>query len=112
MFHTMKLHNQPFEMIKSGRKNIELRLYDKKRKNIKVDDLIEFTNIDTNEKIRVKVLKLHQYNSFDELYRHVDKCSLGYQDDEIASPSDMELYYSKEEQSQYGVVGIEITLLN
>ena len=108
----MRLHDKPFEMINSGKKTIELRLYDEKRKKIKVDDLIEFTNIDTNEKIIVKVLKLHRYNSFNELYSHFDKSSLGYQDDEIASPSDMELYYSKEEQSQYGVVGIEIRLLN
>ena len=111
MLHTMKLHSRPFEMINSGKKNIELRLYDEKRKNIKVDDLIEFTNIDTNEKIIVKVLKLHKYNNFDELYKHFNKVSLGYEENEVANPSDMELYYSKEEQSQYGVVGIEIELL-
>ena len=26
--HQMKLNNKPFNMIKNGRKNIELRLYD------------------------------------------------------------------------------------
>jgi len=60
--------------------------------------------------IEVKVLRLHRYNSFEELYKHFDKVSLGYKPDEEANPSDMEKYYSKEEQSQYGVVGIEITL--
>ena len=42
--HYMKLHNDPFNLIKSGTKTIELRLNDLKRQKIKVDDLIEFTN--------------------------------------------------------------------
>ena len=36
----------------------------------------------------------------------------GYTEEDVgkASPSDMELYYSKEQQAQYGVVGIKIAL--
>ena len=33
---------------------------------------------------------------------------MGYSKDEIASPDDMEEYYSKEEQEKYGVLGIKI----
>ena len=36
---------------------------------------------------------------------------MGYSEDEEAKPEDMELYYSKEEQEKYGVVGIEIQLI-
>lgn len=32
--HIMKLKPSPFEMIRSGKKTIELRLYDEKRKSI------------------------------------------------------------------------------
>ena len=32
--HQMKLNNKPFNMIKNGRKNIELRLYDEKRRKL------------------------------------------------------------------------------
>ena len=53
-----------------------------------------------------------RYNSFAELYNNFDKVSLGYKEDELASPDDMELYYSKEEQEKYGVLGIEIKLVN
>jgi ASC-1-like (ASCH) protein len=58
-----------------------------------------------------KVIALHTYSSFTELYKYFDKISMGYAEDEEAKPEDMELYYSKEEQEQYGVVGIEIQLI-
>lgn len=73
-------------------------------------DIIEFTNRITNEKISTKVIKLYLFNNFDELYKQFDKISLGYKENEIASPNDMNIYYSKEEQEKYGVVGIEIKL--
>ena len=107
----MKLHNEPFLKIKNGSKTIEMRLYDEKRKLIKEGDIIEFTNRSTNEKICVQVLNLHLFNSFSELYNSFDKISLGYDENEEASPTDMEKYYSKEEQKLYGVVGIEIKLI-
>ena len=42
MIHQMSLRPHPFEKIKLGEKTIELRLYDEKRKEIKVGDTIEF----------------------------------------------------------------------
>lgn len=110
MKHIMRLNNGPFECIKNGTKTIELRLNDEKRSLINESDIIEFENRTTGEKLEVKVLRLHRYNSFEELYKHFDKVSLGYKPDEDANPLDMEIYYSKEEQDQYGVIGIEITL--
>lgn len=111
MKHEMRLHGDPFLKIKRGTKTIELRLYDEKRRLIKENDIIEFVNRDTNEKISVQVLKLHKFSSFEELYKHFNKISLGYEKNEIAYPDDMNLYYSKEEQDKYGVVGIEIKLI-
>ena len=43
MIHQMKLRSDPFERIKSGKKTIEIRLYDEKRRKIKEKDFIEFT---------------------------------------------------------------------
>ena len=59
MIHQMKLKNDPFERIKSGKKTIEIRLYDEKRRKIKENDYIEFTNLEDGEVIKVKVIKLH-----------------------------------------------------
>jgi ASC-1-like (ASCH) protein len=105
---TCHLNEEPYNLIESGTKTIELRLYDEKRQKIKVGDTIEFINRVTEEKIYTKVKALHLYDSFTELYKHFDKVSLGYRIDEEANPSDMEKYYPLEEQEKYGVVGIEL----
>ncbi len=108
MTHNMKLNDAPFEMIKNGTKTIELRLYDDKRRKIKIGDTICFKgNAGT---ITTVVKALHIFRNFEELYAALplDKC--GYTADEIAtaSPEDMLEYYSKEQIEKYGVVGIEI----
>lgn len=104
----MNLNNSPFNKIKSGTKTIELRLNDEKRQLLKINDDIEFTNRETLEKMMVTVKALHKYQSFEELYKHFDKIAMGYDEDEIADYKDMELYYSKQQQNKYGVLGIEI----
>lgn len=111
MKHEMKLNNSPFENIKNGTKTIELRLNDEKRQLLKIKDLIEFTNRETSEQLLVEVVNLYHYHSFEELYKHFDKITIGYKEDEEANPNDMEKYYSKEEQDKYGVLGIEIKKL-
>lgn len=111
MKHSMKLKPNPFESIKNGIKTIEIRLYDEKRQLLSIGDTIEFTNIETKETLCVEVIGLHRFNDFVELFETFDKGCLGYKEDEEAKPSDMETYYSKEEQSKYGVIGIEIKLI-
>lgn len=108
--HSMKLKPAPFEMIKSGKKTIELRLYDEKRQLIKPGDIIIFTNTSTGEILEKTVLKLHLFDSFTELYDLLPLLKCGYTEDDVdnAHPSDMELYYSREEQEKCGVVGIEL----
>ena len=111
MKYNMKLNNEPFNKIKDGTKTIELRLNDDKRKLLNINDSIEFTNRDTNEKLLVNIIDLYKYSSFKELYNNFNKEELGYDKDEEASYKDMEKYYSKEEQNKYGVVGIKIKKL-
>ena len=108
--HEMKLCASPFEKIKSEAKNIELRLFDEKRQKIRAGDDIIFTNTVTGEKIWATVKKLHLFDSFEELYKNLPLLQCGYtaEDIDTAHPSDMEQYYSAEEQSKYGVVGIEL----
>lgn len=108
MKHEMKLNNGSYVNIKNGTKTIELRLNDDKRQLLKIKDLIEFTNKETLEQMLVEIQNLYHYPSFDELYKHFDKVSMGYKENDVADPKDMEKYYSKEEQEKYGVLGIEI----
>lgn len=108
--HSMKLNPAPFSMIKSGQKTIELRLFDEKRQQIKSGDKIIFTNTDTGETLTATVVKLHCFNSFEELYQSLPLLQCGYTTEDVdkAQPSDMEQYYSVDEQEKYGVVGIEL----
>ena len=108
--HNMKLQPAPFEKIKSGDKTIELRLFDEKRQQIKEGDTIVFTNTTTGETLTKTVLKLHRFDSFEELYKSLPLLQCGYTPENVgtAHPADMEQYYSAEEQKKYGVVGIEL----
>ena len=100
------------EKIKAGKKTIEMRLYDEKRKMLKPNDIIIFVSTqDENKKIKTKVVKLHKFKTFDELYKHFDKVKLGYNSTEQSNPDDMLSFYPFEEQMKYGVVGIEIKVL-
>ena len=111
MKHKMKLNDKPYQRMKSGTKTIELRLNDKKRQLLNIGDLIEFTNIESSEKLVVEIKNLYHYPSFDELYKHFNKISIGYTEEEVADPKDMNNYYSSEEQEKYGVLGIEIKII-
>ena len=110
MIHHMKLHPAPFEMIKSGKKTIELRLFDEKRQKIKLGDEIIFTNTVNGEMLSRTVKGIHIFESFHELYKSLPLLKCGYTEDDInsASPLDMEKYYSIDEQKSFGVVGIEL----
>ena len=111
MEYYMNLHDSPFNKIKEQSKTIEMRLNDEKRKVLKVNDIIIFTNNVTNEKIKVVILDLYRFDSFKEVYEKFDKVSLGYEKDEIAHYKDMHLYYSEEDIKKYGVLAIKIKVI-
>ena len=109
--HGMNLNVAPFEKIKSGEKTIELRLWDEKRQKINPGDTIVFTNTATGETLTKTVVKLHRFDNFEELYRSLPLLQCGYTEEDVskAKASDMEQYYSAEQQRAYGVVGIELS---
>lgn len=112
--HVMNLTPAPMQEIRTGNKTIELRLNDEKRKQISVGDTIKFINAeDSNDILCVKVADLFLFSLFAELYDNLPLLNCGYNENNIntASPDDMEMYYSREKQNKYGVVGIEISLL-
>ena len=114
MRHTMRLYPIPFNLIKQEAKTIELRLYDEKRKTISVGDEIEFINTENAEASLIcRVIALHRFSSFKELYNALPLLKCGYTEEDIATASfsDMEAYYSREMQEKYGVIGIELKLL-
>lgn len=110
MTHNMKLWQDAFYKIAEGSKTIELRLNDEKRQKISVGDTIVFNCTKNYDVITAKVMALHKFIDFKELYESLplDKC--GYGCDELASAyyTDMYDYYNKEQIKKYGVLGIEL----
>jgi len=111
--HQMNLDDGLFEKIANGSKTIEMRLNDERRQGLKVGDYITFTNNVGGEKMVTKVVGLHKFADFAELYKTLDLTRCGYTKEQaaIASPRDMLQYYSAERQAQYGALGIEIQVL-
>ncbi len=120
--HHMTLHAAPFEAIRAGRKTVELRLYDEKRRAVGVGDHIVFVRRDTDENrgaaewLTARVRALHVFPDFAALYEALIPVmgaeALGYAPGEVAAPVDMERYYDPEEIERAGVVGIEIEVLD
>ena len=106
----MSLQKEPFEMIKNGKKIYELRLLDEKRKLVKIGDEIEFYCQVLNQKLTALVVDILVFSNFAELYATLPPLEIGYteQAGKTASPDDMLLYYSKEEQAEFGVVAIKV----
>lgn len=105
MKHKMKLLEKPFNKIINGSKKVEFRLYDDKRRKVKIGDTIEFSKLpDLVEKIEVEVIDLYQANTFRELLS-----SLGYSGEELDKKvSGMYSIYTKDQENLYGVLGIKI----
>ena len=110
MEHILKLQPKYFDFIDYGTKRIELRLYDEKRQKINVGDTILFQKEPELEKtLRVKVVGLLRYNSFEELFNDFDISMLA---DSSMTKKELltvlEEFYTPEKQKTYGVVGIRI----
>ncbi len=107
--HHMRLAAQPFALIDSGAKTVEVRLYDEKRRQIEVGDKIIFTLLGSGRRVNVKVVALHMFKSFLCLFSSplISKTGSGGMTAAEAAES-MYKYYLPADESKYGVLGIEI----
>ena len=110
--HEMSLRKAPFRAVANGTKVIEMRLFDEKRRTIKVGDCIRFTLVGSKEAVTADVVGLHYFPSFVELYAAlipvVGAVGLGYAEGDAPNPADMLDYYSEDSITRYGAIGIEI----
>ena len=113
MNHELKLQPEYYNFIKEGTKRIEIRLYDEKRQTIKIGDTITFLKEpEYNESFSVKVTGLLRYNTFDDLFKDFSIDMLADKSmtkDELKDV--LEVFYTKEKQEQYGVLGIRLELI-
>ena len=108
--HKMSLQPKYFDFIKNGTKRIELRLYDEKRRQIRLGDTIEFTKPE-GEKFEAKVVGLLRYQTFSELFEDFDVSVLA--DESMAKQELLDAlseFYTLEKQAEFGVIGIRLKL--
>ena len=109
--HEMNLRPKYFDFMKDGTKRIELRLYDEKRSQIELGDIIEFSKSE-KDKLKAEVIGLLRYSSFKDLFEDFDISILA-----DASMTKDELldvlseFYTPEKQNQFGVVGIRLKMI-
>lgn len=109
----MKLNEQPFQSMKSGRKTVEVRLNDEKRRRIRCGDMIEFIKVpDKTETLKVKVLELKRYDSFLKMYESIsadDLDAIGQSMDELLKNTYQ--IYSPEQEQKWGTLAVTIKRL-
>ena len=107
--HTLRLHSIPFSKILRGKKTIESRLNDVKRREFKVGDELIFVCREDGSKINATITHLHHFPSFTSLFKNVPAEKFG----DISSQSlleEIEQFYSESDQAQWGIVGIEFKI--
>lgn len=109
MIHEMKLNEKPFHNIENGIKKIELRLFDEKRAKINLNDYIVFKNVtDLSQTLKVKVVGLLRYNTFEDLFKDVDYNICGPANNLSEKLTNIHKIYSEEEEKKYGILAIHI----
>lgn len=112
--HGMSLREEPYRAIASGRKTVELRLYDPKRQALRVGDSIRFSLVGSDESVTATVTEVRYFPDFETLYAallpEVGAAGLGYADGEVPDPAHMLDYYSPDAIARFGVVGIGIAV--
>ena len=63
----MRLNPDPFKKILNGDKDIELRLYDKKRRGLSIGDLVEFTNLENGNVLIKEIVNILVAQKFSEI---------------------------------------------
>lgn len=109
--HEMRLNADIFDLVTSGRKTIEARLYDPKRQTVRVGDTLRFVcRGDTSDMCDARVVGLLRYASFNEMFGDNGTEPFGFADLD-ALMEVVSSIYPTEEEARYGVVGIEFELL-
>ncbi|KXJ98766.1 MAG: ASCH domain protein [Parcubacteria bacterium OLB19] len=111
MTHNLRLHPEPFALIKSGKKSIESRLYDGKRQTFQVGDILIFISRADNSEIKTIITDIHRYSAFSILFSSHPLDKFGNKNlPELLE--EIESFYPKAVQEKYGVIGIEFKIIN
>lgn len=91
---------------------MELRLYDEKRKQLKIGDTIRFYCLpEEKEWIETEIIGLIHYPSFEKLFDIIDYNLSGPTESKQKKLEGIHTIYTPEQEKENGVLGIHISLL-
>lgn len=108
---SMSLRPEYYEMVKSGEKDIELRMYDEKRRRMRNGDVLLIYNTQNrNDYIRAKIVRLHIAKSFADLATKISMSRTGFATLNALMMA-ISKFYDPDAESKYGIVGIELEVM-
>ncbi len=78
MKYTMKSNYISFNKMKNNECYVEVRLFDKKRQQLKIGDVIEFVNSRTQEKLLTQLRGIAIFENFEDMVDYLTPQLLGY----------------------------------
>lgn len=115
--HILRLSPAPFEKFKMGQKTIEMRLWDEKRQQMQIGDMIRFEKLpDTQESLLCKIMTLHRFPNFTAMCETLPLTAMGYEGESLQAWQErrdhgMSPFYSAADELKYGVIGIELMVM-
>lgn len=110
MMHTIKVKEKYYNLIKNKEKIYEVRLYDNKRKQMKIGDIIKiFKEHKLVESLNAKIIDLVFFKSFEEMANALPSKQIGFDGWEINDIiKEYHKFYTAQEEQKLGVVAIKI----
>lgn len=105
----MTLQKEYFDLIKSGKKQYEIRLYDEKRQQVSLKDTIIFSLQDKTESVSCVVIETLFAPNFKTLLNFLPIEKVGFNSVEQALKKYYEIY-SVEQEKLYGVIAFKFKL--
>ncbi|MEU6858479.1 ASCH domain-containing protein [Glycomyces sp. NPDC046736] len=104
--HHMHLHPEPFDLLASGDKKVEVRVADEKRLTVMPGDNITFTA--DGKELTMTVERIDRYTDFDEMYRYENEADINPNLDAATQITGLRALYPTEREA-LGVLAIRVS---
>lgn len=111
MKYVMNSNYISFNKMKNGERSVEVRLFDKKRQQLKIGDIIEFVNIETKEKLLTQLKGIAIFENFSDMVDYLTPQLLGYPNKEELILR-FERLYPVDMVARFNIVGLFIKNIN
>lgn len=114
MEHIMGLFERPFHSMSTGKKTVEVRLNDEKRRKVNRGDLIKFIKIpEKDECLIAEFVELREFLTFKEMYERIPASDFDAVGDSIEEMVKQTYdIYTPEQEKQWGTLAITIKLVS